>query len=55
MEKTVTTYRVDDLLVLYTVIKPLGIAKSVNSYIQIHGNWKGSLPGETQGKRTSDY
>ena len=46
MEKTVTTYRVDDLLVLYTLIKSLGIAKSVNSCMQVHGNWTGALPGD---------
>jgi len=46
MEKTVTTYRVDDLLVLYTLIKSIGIAKSVNRFIQVHGNWTGVLPGD---------
>jgi len=46
MEKTVKTYRVDDLLVLYTLIKTLGIGKSVNSCIQVHGNWTGVLPGD---------
>jgi len=46
MEKTVTTYRVDDLLVLYTLIKTVGIGKAVNKYIQVHGNWEGALPGD---------
>lgn len=45
MEKTVVTYRVDDLLVLYTVIKSLGIGRSVDKYIKVHGNWTGTLPG----------
>ena len=46
MAKTVTTYRVDDLLLLYTLIQTVGIGKAVNKYIQVHGNWEGALPGD---------
>lgn len=46
MEKELLNYRLDELPLLYSVIKTLGIGKSVNKYIQVHGNWKGELPGQ---------
>ena len=45
MEKSIITYRLDELPVLYTIIKSIGIGKSVDEYIKVHGNWTGALPG----------
>ena len=45
MEQSIITYRLDDLPVLYTIIKSVGIGKSVDNYIKVHGNWCGALPG----------
>jgi len=46
MEKELISYQINDLPLLYGVIKTLGIAKSVNNYLKVHGNWTGTLPGE---------
>ena len=45
LEQSIITYRLDDLPLLYTIIKSLGIGKSVDNYIKVHGNWCGALPG----------
>ena len=46
MEKELKNYSVNDLQVLYGVIKTLGISESVNYQFKVHGNWAGVLPGE---------
>jgi len=46
MEQELKSYRLDDLPLLYSVIKTLGIGACVNKYIKVHGNWSGSQPGE---------
>ena len=46
MEKELISLRVDDLPLLFTVIRQLGLASSVNTYVKVHGNWEGTLPGE---------
>lgn len=45
MEKELLNLRTDDLPLLYTLIRQLGVAKSINRYITVHGNWIGPLPG----------
>jgi len=45
MERTIQTYALDELPLLYTIIKSLGIGNSVDEYIKVHGNWTGALPG----------
>jgi transposase len=46
MEKELISYQAGDLPVLYTIVKSLDIASSVNKNIKVHGNWEGTLPGE---------
>lgn len=46
MEKELKNYPINDLPVLYGVIKTLGIAGSINNQFKEHGNWVGILPGE---------
>jgi len=38
MEKSILTYRLDELPVLYTIIKSLNIGKLVNEYIKVSTN-----------------
>lgn len=45
MDKSIITYRLDDLPVIYTIIKSLSIGKTIDNYIKVHGNWQGVLPG----------
>lgn len=37
--------RVDDVALIYTVVKSMGVAEAVNDHYMIHGNWKGISPG----------
>jgi len=46
MAKELISLRIDDLPLLFTVIQQLGLAKSINTYIKVHGNWEGTLPGD---------
>lgn len=46
MEKELINLRADSLPLLYSLIKQLGLAESVNASIKVHGNWEGTLPGE---------
>ncbi len=44
--KELLTLRADDLPLLYSVIRTLGISKIVNENLYVHKNWEGLLPGE---------
>lgn len=44
--KELLTIRADDLPLLYSIIRTLGISKIVNDTISVHKNWEGILPGE---------
>ena len=46
MEKELKNYPINDLPLLYSVIKTLGIAGAINNQFKTHGNWVGILPGE---------
>lgn len=45
-EKELINLRVDDLPLLYAVIKQLKIGETLNQYLSVHGNWTGTLPGQ---------
>lgn len=44
--KKVVVLRVDDIPLLYSVIKEYGIVELVNKYVKVHGNWVGGLPSD---------
>ena len=44
--KELLTIRADDLPLLYSIVRTLGISKIVNERIKVHKNWEGLLPGE---------
>lgn len=46
MEKELLNIRIDDLPLLYAIIKQLKIGETVNKHLIVHGNWLGALPGE---------
>jgi len=45
-ELTVTIERVDDLPVLLTTMKQMGLPELVDEHFKPHGNWQGLSPGE---------
>lgn len=46
MSKELITLRADDLPLLFTVIRQLGLASSINTHLKVHGNWEGLPLGE---------
>lgn len=46
MEKELISLRADDLPLLFTLMQKYGVGKSINRYVEVHGNWVGALPGE---------
>jgi transposase len=44
--KRVVVLRVDEIPLLYSVVKEYGIIDLVNKYVSVHGNWEGSLPSD---------
>jgi len=46
VEKELLTIRVDDIPLLFHVIKQLKIGETIDKHILVHGNWVGILPGQ---------
>ncbi|MEH2064746.1 MAG: hypothetical protein V7K50_21230 [Nostoc sp.] len=44
-EPIITNERVDDIPVLLTQIKPLGVKKLIDKHFPRHGNWQGESLG----------
>lgn len=46
IEKELLNLRIDDLPLLYAIIKQLKIGKTIDKHLLVHGNWLGALPGQ---------
>ena len=46
IEKELLNLRIDDLPLLYAIIKQLKIGKTIDKHLLVYGNWLGALPGQ---------